>query len=352
MRDSSVPRRLEQSGGAGSFNAQAGRDVVVNNPGITAADAIEIAEGVFWKNFLAMGGTAEQVLRERVERFIRDFVGRLQAENPLGLSSMADPDMLKTLYTAQEGYASSGEDDLEGALIDLLVDRAGQQERNLKTLVLNQAIATVPKLTRQQRASLAVIFFVRSSRYVGPLKLSSFYTYTKRYLAPFVEQLSVTYSDFGYMQYAGVGALGLASVLLGDAFYQSGSGYFTKGFRREEVPTPLIPFLDDSEVFIPCLRDPERLQINARESSEVNALSVAKNIPELVEYEDHGRMFEQDIRDDLVAQIPSLELLFSLWKADSMGFAHFDLTAVGIAIGHASQRKVVGDSAPLEEFLN
>ena len=61
----SVQRKQEQSGGAGSVNAQAGRDVVIH--GITASEAIEIADGVFWKNFLTLGGAAEGILRERVE---------------------------------------------------------------------------------------------------------------------------------------------------------------------------------------------------------------------------------------------------------------------------------------------
>jgi hypothetical protein len=344
-----VTRRQKQSGGTGSTNAQAGRDIIIS--GITAADAIDIAENVFWKNFLTMGGAAEQVLRERVERFARDFVDRLQAENPAGLSSMADPDMLRALYTAQEGYACSGDNDLEDALIDLLVDRAGQEEQNLKTLVLNQAIATVPKLTKQQRAALAVIFFVKYSRYTGQLDLSHFYDYTNQFLVPFVNQMSVTYSDFGYMQYAGVGSISLGSTILSENFYIQAYGYFVKGFKREEAAMPWTPFLGDPEIFIPCIRDCCKLQINARSLSEVEELAAANHVPTLVTHRDLGRMYAQEIRDDLISRMPSLEALFDAWEDNNIGLSQFDLTAVGIAIAHASQRKVVGDNAPLEVFL-
>lgn len=342
-----MPRNQEQSGGAGSTNFQAGRDVVVN--GITAAEAIDIADGVFWKNFLTMEGAAEQVLRERVERFIRDFVATLEAENPAGLNSMADPDMLKALYTGQEGYACSGEDDLEGALIDLLVDRAGQEERDLKTHILNQAIATVPKLTKQQRAALVVIFFVNHSRYVGPFDLSEFYQYVSDYLAPFVDEIPGKYADFAYMQYTGVGSVNITTTVLEEALYAQAYGFLVKGFARQAAAVPWTPFLDDSDVFIPCLREPGNLQIKARSRSELQELASAKDIPTLLPHGDLGRMYPQEIRDDLVARIPSLERLFDVW--DDVGLSHFGLTSVGIAIAHATQRRVVGHGAPLEEFL-
>jgi hypothetical protein len=291
----------EQSGGDGSFNAQAGRDVVVN--GITASEAIDIADGVFWKNFLTMGGAAERVLRDRVERFVRDFVGRLQAENPAGLGSMSDPDILRTLFAAEEGYACSGEDDLEEALIDLLVDRAGQTERDLKTLVLNQAVSTVPKLTKQQRAALAVLFFTDVAWYDGPFDLTSYCAYVADFLVPFVELLPEKSSDLGYMQYTGVGWLAAGSVTLESTFYNSEYGFFTNGFVPEGtdaahgLPNPIaepgwVPFLADPDIFIPCVRNSEKLQINARSLSDVQQLAHAKNIPTLVTHQDTGRMQE------------------------------------------------------------
>jgi hypothetical protein len=63
----------------------------------------------------------------------------LRTRNPAALESMADPDMLNALYSGVSGYARSGEDDLARALVDMLVDRAGQQERDLKLQVLNQS---------------------------------------------------------------------------------------------------------------------------------------------------------------------------------------------------------------------
>jgi hypothetical protein len=341
--------RQEQSSGADSVNIQAGNSAVVH-VGITAAEARQIALDVFFANFLTLRGVAEEVAGDRAERITREFLERLAASNPAGLASMRDPDMLRALYTAQEGYACSGEDDLEQALIDLLVDRAGQEERDLTTHVLNQAISTVPKLTSQQRAALAIVFFLRYSRFVGPLELDAFYRYVTGYLAPFVDSMPEKTGDYLYMQYTGVGAVSLGSVLLEMSFYDSAFGYFANGFAREVAALPWQDHLDDPEIFMPCLRDSSKLQIRARSTSEVAELAEKKNLPTLVTHAATGRMQPNEIRDDLISHVPSLAKLFNNW--DSLGLSHFELTAVGIAIAHACQRRLVSDSAPLDVFLS
>lgn len=343
-----MPSRQEQSGGAESVNVQAGQNATVH-VGITPSEARNIALDVFNSNFLTLRGIAEDVAYARAERITRDFLETLQARNPAGLASMGDPDMLRALYSAQEGYAYSGEDDLEKALTDLLVDRAGQAQRDLKTHVLNQAITTLPKLTQEQRAFLAVVFFVKHSRFVGPYDLPPFYRYVTDYLAPFADKLPRKSADAGYMQYTGVGSIGYAGVTLEAAFYEQAYGYFMNGFTRENAAATWTPFLNDPEVFIPCLRDPQKLQIKARSLSELRELASVKSIPTLQTHAATGRMQDSEIRADLIAHAPSLEMLFDKWG--SIGLSSFQLTGVGIAIGHACQRKIVPESAPLDVFL-
>lgn len=346
-----MPRSQDLSGGPDSTNLQAGRDIVYN--GVTAAEARQIALDVYNANYLKLAGVAEGVARDRAERITREFVETLQARNPVGLASMSDPDMLRTLYAAQEGYACSGEDDLEEALIDLLVDRAGQAERDLKTHVLNQAVATLPKLTKKQRAAVTLAFSVRYTRYAGPFDISDFYDYIDRYLVPFVADIPEVSADFGYMEFTGVGSvINFAMLSLAGAYQDQAHGFFSNGFSREAAPTPWESFLDDPEVFMPCLRNPQNLQIRARSMADVRELAKAKNIPTLVTHASTGQMFGPDVKADMIAHIPSLEILFDRWgEAGTSSLATFQLTAVGIAIGHACQRKVVGEVGSLDLFL-
>ncbi len=235
--------------------------------------------------------------------------------------------------------------------------RAGQEERDLKTHVLNQAISTLPKLTSQQRAALVVVFFVRNSRFVGPLELATYYQYVTDYLGPFVESMSEKRSDTLYMQYTGVGSISIASITLDMAFYESAFGYFSNGFLRgveglplAVTPSPWVAHIDDPEIFMPCLRDPSKLQLRARSTGDVAELARKNSLPDLVTYQATGRMQPDEIRDDLISHVPPLAKLFDNW--DSSGLSHFELTAVGIAIAHACQRRLTNSSAPLDTFLS
>lgn len=209
-------RRQEQSGGDESVNIQAGQNVNVH-VGVTASEVRDIALDVFRANILALRGIAEEVANDRAEKITRDFVEALQARNPAGLASIQDPDMQMSIYNAQKGYACSGDDDLEAALIDLLVDRAGQESRDLKTLVLNQAIECLPRLTANQRKALALAFVVRHAGLTAPLVLPLFYLHIVNNLAPFVDIGSFKKIDCQYAQSAGVGAVTQFSLKLEEA---------------------------------------------------------------------------------------------------------------------------------------
>jgi len=111
-----MTRSQDLSGGNNSTNLQAGRDVV--QFGLTYDQARQVTLDVFEANFLRMVGAAGDLVRERVEQFIREYLDKLQAVNPSALNGVQDPDILKSIYVAQEGFARSGEEDLEKVLVD------------------------------------------------------------------------------------------------------------------------------------------------------------------------------------------------------------------------------------------
>ena len=115
--------------------------------------------------------------------------------------------MLQAIYTAQKGYACSGDEELEKTLIDLLVDRSGQKDRDLKTLALNDAIAVLPKLTVRQRQTIAVCFFISHTRYYGPFDLNSYFTYLDVNLTPLATLASNKRADYQHIQSSGAGAI-------------------------------------------------------------------------------------------------------------------------------------------------
>ena len=345
-------RGQNQSGGADSTNYQAGRDVV--QVGVSAAEAREIALDVYRSNFLTLSGIAEQVALDRAERITREFLERLQHEDIKSLSSVQDPDMQHAIFTAQAGFARSGEVDLEQSLVDLLVDRAGQRERDLKTLVLNQAISTLPQLTSAQRRAVTVCFLFRYTRYVGTLSLAAFYENMRQW-RPAFDIGSVKRADYQYLQAAGAGWLSsISSLPLGAAVLSGGSGFFTKGFDVKDVPDALRDFIDDPDVFTTCLRDPDRIQVHAISTSEARELEVSKGIEGSVlqNFSNVGIMSEPDIVEDLIRHIPEVSIVRERWEAS--GLESFELTAAGLAIGHAYWKRILpaGEAEPLDTWLS
>jgi hypothetical protein len=221
-------RGQRQSGGDASANIQAGHDVVIHK-GLSAEEARSIALDVFHANFLKLRDVAEEVAVARAEKITRDFLDQLLQRQPDGLGQMQDPDVLQAVFNAQSGYVRSGDEDLEQALIDLLVDRAGQEVRDIKAVVLNEAIATLPKLTADQRSAIAVCFLVRYTMYSGPLELPAFYAYLDQNLAPLADEPPRRKSAYQHIQYTGTGSLSAFTVYLENVFSESAKGFFTRG---------------------------------------------------------------------------------------------------------------------------
>ncbi|KAA6340629.1 hypothetical protein EZS27_011518 [termite gut metagenome] len=146
----------KQEGGENSTNLQGGT-IIVNN-GITYQDAKNIALDVFKSNYLELSEKAANTAKTRAEELIDDYIFKLQERTPEAINSMENPGMQYAVFTAQKEYAKTGDKELSDMLVDILVDRATQQERNLKQIVLDESLSIVPKLTSNQLDTLTIIF--------------------------------------------------------------------------------------------------------------------------------------------------------------------------------------------------
>lgn len=347
-----MARSQDLSGGNNSTNLQAGRDVV--QFGLTYDQARQVTLDVFEANFLRMVGAAGDLVRERVEQFIREYLDKLQAVNPSALNGVQDPDILKSIYVAQEGFACSGEQDLEKVLVDLLVDRTQQQDRELKALVLNEAIAALPKLSIRQRKSIAAVFMLRYTRRKMLTPLPDYYAYLTAGLAPFIEMLSDRRADYEHIQSTGVGALSVLEWELNQTFVVGSRGFFTNGFEVDAVPDEFRQYLSDGQVFIRCIRDSSKVQVNAVSAEDMLAITISKNLdPGRMELlAGNGLMSPAEIQEDLMAHVPEMRVAFELWNNPNSAVRRFELTSAGKAIGHSYWQQATGDTlSPLDIWL-
>src|SRR5258708_147754 len=118
-------------------------------------------------------------------------------------------------------------------------------------------------------------------------------------------------------------------------------GYFPTGFKADDIPEVLRPLADDQEVFVACLRDPAKLQVNAVSERSVHDLQKRKSIQDdvLQNFSHIGVMDHDDILAEIVNRVPETAAVVERWEQS--GLIGFELTTAGIAIGHAYWREIM-----------
>lgn len=335
----------------GSTNLAAGRDVIYN--GASRDEIKEIALGVFRDNFLDLRGVAEEIALGRAERVTNDYLNRLMEENPQKLGALVDPDMQRAVFTAQQEYACSGEEELARTLVDLLVERTGQEDRSLKTLALNEAITAAPKLTSAQRRAIAATFILKYTRYSGSMEVAGFHAGFVRHnlLGIARDGLPTRMVEYQHIEYVGAGTVTMGEVTLGRAFKSGNEGLFTPGFEAEAVPADIRDAV--LAVAIPAIRDPAKLQLPIRSTEELDGLASRTNLTKrrdsLLELLERHQMTDEQVLAEAVAETPELQVVIDAWSASSL--KNLTLTSVGLAIGHAYWQRSTGGRADLSIWL-
>ena len=244
-----------QDVGGGATAIQAGGSVTVVNVGVTASEARQIALDVAKATFYELTGAAKETASIRVEEITEQVIKKLETDYPEGLQKAKDPDFQYALYTVQKEYARNGDKDLGDLLVDLLVDRSKQDQRDILQIVLNESLATAPKLTDTHLAALAVIFLFKYTQNFGIGNHQMFGDYLDKHLLPFVPKLSKNHAGYQHLQFSGCGSIGLAGNSLEGILGRVYQGQFLKGFDQSEIANRAISFGVDSRLFIPCLND-------------------------------------------------------------------------------------------------
>jgi hypothetical protein len=312
-----------------------------------------VALDVFRNNFVELGRTAADIARGRAERLTDEFLVELERRLPAGLQAASDPDMQRALFNAQSEYACSGEADLQNALVDLLVDRAAETGRGTRTVVLNEAITSAPKLTTAQRRAIAVCFITKYTGWRAPLNVDHFYAVdVDQNILRLADELPRHQSAYQHIDYVGAGSVGIGDVSLGRALLAHAPGCFTRGFTREEFPT-LQDLLDDGRLIGPCIRDDSRFQILVMHPDQIEGLATAAGMADrandLAAAFPRGQLAHLEIEDELVSRLPQAAELLDAWRNTAL--KDLTLTSVGIAIGHGYWRRVTSGTPPLSIWI-
>jgi hypothetical protein len=343
----------EQNVAEGSTAIQAGGNVTIT--GLTYAEVRNVALDVFKANFYELAGVAKEIAGARAEEITEAFLSKLKQENPDGFRKSDDPDFQYALFTVQKEYARNGDKELGDLLVDLLVDRSKQEQRDILQIVLNESLTTAPKLTESQLAVLAIIFLFKYTQSFNIGNHQRLGEYLDNRVVPFASKLVKNMACYQHLEFSGSGAIGLGEISLEGILGKTYQGQFLKGFEEKEIIDRSISIGLDQRFFMPCLNDSSKLQVRANskefldKSLEEHAI-LADDRVQIQTLFDIGKMDDLEIRNKCVEIRPYMSNVFEIWSGSEM--KSFTLTSVGIAIGHANIKRLVGEFANLSIWIN
>jgi hypothetical protein len=343
-----------QDVGAGGAAIQAGGNVTVITGGLSYSDIRAVALEVFQTNFQKLALDAATVARGRAEEITDKFLTQLQQESPRSLHQANDPAFQSALLDVQREYAKCGDRELGALLVDLLVQRSKQDQRNLIQLVLNESLVTAPKITEDQLCALTVAFLVRHVQ--GKLRnLAELGKYLDRYFMPFAGRLPKGSASYQHLEFAGCGAVGVMTVEMESAFQEKFRGLFQKGFDPQKLNEIGLSLRLPERFIVKCLHDPTKLQVNAlngdvlKDLLDANQVSPAeRSLLKLLFAE--GSMDPGEVLAKCIELRPYMQLIFNAWKLSPL--PQLTLTSVGIAIAHANLRRITAFDADLSLWIN
>lgn len=349
-----LQKQKQKQNGTG-LAVQAGQNAIVNiNNGPTVEEVRAMALDVFRANLMELRGLAQTVANERGEAITEKFIEKLQHEYPDGLQQAQTPDFQDALFTVQKEFAKAGDEDLGDLLVDLLIDRTKQDSRTILQIVLNESLHTAPKLTAEQIATISVVFFFRKVRSTAVNSIQELASYYQKHIGSIVGQVSVTPATFGHLEYTGCGTVSLGSISLEDILIRTYPGLFKSGFDQARLDQAQISESGQQQLIIMCLNDSTRFQIAALNEDVLNQKMTGANLQEdektrINALFNEANLPHDQIRQKLLSVAPFLQALTDQWSASSL--SHFELTSVGMAIGHANIKKDVGEFAPLSIWI-
>ncbi len=325
------------------------------NVGLTYSEAKDLFLELFSSNFIKASEEAAKTAIARAEEITNNIILRLQKDKPNSLESVKDPGFQNILYEAQKSYAKTWDKDIADVLVDILVDRVEQQERNLKQIVLDESISVIPKLTSSQLDTLTIVFLLKYSINHGINNLETLKKYLETNIKPFTENLSKELSHYQHLEFAGCGSISIGSKNIEDIFKDNYRGLFYKGFNEEEFKNQVGELAMFHDFIIYCLNDKTKLQLNI-----VNEDVLDSKISELKVNDTDAKkiksLFGQYILSNEEIEIKLTELgsdfmarLFDVWKNSAM--KNMTLTSVGIAIAQANYRRKTGLTLDLSIWI-
>jgi hypothetical protein len=351
----------------GSIGIQAN---TINFHGLSYQTVKEIAQDIFEKNFYKLSSEAQNVAKQRADYILEDILKRLKQLEQDKFKSLTDPDVQYALFNIQKDFARSGSHSLREMLVELFISRVNSGERDLKQVILNEAIQVVPKLTQEQIDILTFYFIVLYGD-CNVSNLEDFFNYLKGdignlYTRELVMAISNN-SNFQHLAYAGCVTISIGSISIENILQKRFPWIYSKGFKMDEFIQCLKGLSEDkknelkTQLLMNCLNEDGKFQFNALTEEDLfEQINIYLSDDEhidikttLVDLFKNSQMASDEVIRVLFKfeeNVPFIKNLITLWNGTKI--CNSTLTSVGIAIAHANMSRISNINSDLDIWLN
>lgn len=346
---------LTQTAGENSKNLNVMGDY---HEGLSYKDARQVALDVFKANSSVYTEIAKKTIDERVVNITDDIFTMIYSELPDTVEKLVEPAVQDTLLKIQKEYAKNDDPALKERLIALLKNRLKADEKDMETIVLDEALEIVPKLTGIQLNILSLYLTVlRILHHEVTNRDTFFHMLTSKILLFYSNRMSKTI-EYAHLQYLGcTGILSEGSTYkpIEEIFRNRYAGLFSRGFSREEFYEYMgIEIQEFQQLITTCQIDKEKYQFNAM-NENVLKYSIAQSGKQeyeekLLQYYKEHIMEVKEIKDDISSHVQGFEELADFWKKTSE-FKSMNLTSVGIEIGLLNYNLQTGSKIQWKDFI-
>lgn len=346
---------LTQTAGENSKNLNVMGDY---HEGLSYKDARQVALDVFKANSSVYTEIAKKTIDERVVNITDDIFTMIYSELPDTVEKLVEPAVQDTLLKIQKEYAKNDDPALKERLIALLKNRLKADEKDMETIVLDEALEIVPKLTGIQLNILSLhLTVLRILHHEVTNRDTFFHMLTSKILLFYSNRMSKTI-EYAHLQYLGcTGILSEGSTYkpIEEIFRNRYAGLFSRGFSREEFYEYMgIEIQEFQQLITTCQIDKEKYQFNAM-NENVLKYSIAQSGKQeyeekLLQYYKEHIMEVKEIKDDISSYVQGFEELADFWKKTSE-FKSMNLTSVGIEIGLLNYNLQTGSKIQWKDFI-
>lgn len=305
----------------------------IQNIGITSISEIEhLVEILYKNNFPQLEEIAKKAALKSAEKYWKKLTEKSKSQlSQEDIKQFADPDVQYMLTKTVIEAGRKDDDELRENLSTLMVDRIKNSKHNLKRLVYNEAIETLPKLTQDQLKIITICFILKYAKWQNIVTLENLEKNVVA-LKPLID-FNNTRAEFQHIVYTGCGELGIGSwdypAHVQDNYPELSMMTVSEGqipiHIPENVKNDLFKKINDSAYEFKIT---EKHLLEDYLNSKNFELPTKNSI--LTEFDQSRKRSVQSTIDLIKTSQPTQEITTLI---NDSNLKHLSLTSVGIAIG-------------------